>query len=244
MYERLNQAAIFLVPVGPAFYFGFHTYKDLISSEIHPLIAFLVGFCMAGALELIGIVAGHLAVEFADKGKYVHSLVASLILVSYVVLGVSGLQDILDKTVAVFLLAPLGYLLMGMHKSNRDTGIQQTNLFIHEQQRREQQEDEDRAHKHELAIRRQTLKHEKEMAKLTAQPAAQIPAQVSPKKRTKLSKDEAKLAIVSALQENPGQSQRDLAELVGISKGSVGNYTGELLGEGILVKNGNGLTVK
>jgi hypothetical protein len=120
-YTIAGWLAMIAVPIAPAFYFGFGTGVDAYQAA-EPLlggwaavIGILVGVVGAVGLELVGILAGHTAVRFFSQEDYGEAAIAAAILLSYVLLGISGLESWLQRGVVMFLIAPLAYLLVALH---------------------------------------------------------------------------------------------------------------------------------
>lgn len=121
-YTVLGWIAMLAVPLAPAFFFGFEFYKS-VYTEIHAWIGIVwvsvipslfIGAASALGLELVGVLSGHTAIKFWERNDVTRAGICVVILLSYVILGIVGLESILTKGVVMFLVAPLAYLLVGM----------------------------------------------------------------------------------------------------------------------------------
>ena len=121
-YSTLGWVAMIAVPLAPASFFAVAVFEA--GKLMLPGIAWLsvlIGIISAGGLEIVGILAGHLAIEFWQEKELGKAGFAAAIMSIYIALGIAGLllMDTLPRQAMVvgimmFLVAPLVYLLAGL----------------------------------------------------------------------------------------------------------------------------------
>lgn len=171
-YSILGWLAMVSVPIAPAFFFGHAMYTAAFNLTDTDWLSITVGVVSAAGLELVGILSGHAAVKFWRLGDDIKAAICGVILVAYVLLGISGLQGWLVKGVVMFLIAPLVYLLVALQESagvaeNTQETIENRNLA---------QEAEETEFKRKVQLAQMRLKHEERLARIQAR-ASTMPAQ-------------------------------------------------------------------
>lgn len=165
MYNYLGWAAMLSVPLAPAFFFGFEFFKDVYGQIyawtpnvwVAAIPSLIIGLVSAAGLEFVGILSGHNAIRFWERKELNQAVICAIILVSYVALGIVGLENIWTKGVVMFLVAPLVYVLIGMQGQLDKVESKEAEL-----------ETEDRQDERELKRLRLQLAHEEKMAKIQA----------------------------------------------------------------------------
>lgn len=165
MYNYLGWAAMLSVPLAPAFFFGFEFFKDVYSQIyawtpnvlVATIPSLIIGLVSAAGLEFVGILSGHNAIRFWERKELNQAVICAIILVSYVALGIVGLENIWTKGVVMFLVAPLVYVLIGMQGQLDKVELKESG-----------RESEDRQDERELKRLRLQLAHEEKMAKIQA----------------------------------------------------------------------------
>lgn len=238
MYIILGWVAMLSVPLAPAFFFGFSFAEDIYSqvfnmtgvAGIAAAFAIAVGVVSAAGLELVGILSGHNAVRFWEMGNKIHAALCGVILVSYVVLGISGLESVLAKGTVMFLVAPLVYLLVGMqgelNRSESKKGVQERQSLAIELRK----EEAAAQRQHELELERLRLDAEvkKERARQPKVVAGTQPATVARQPVNHPSTvDEltpGQLRVYEVMRDNPDLSQADIAKQLNVSRQAVGKH--------------------
>ena len=246
----LSYAAALAAPVGPAFYFGWHFAVDVyamvlpFSPTLAVVMAVFVGAAVAAALEGIGILAGHNAVDAFDIKAWGEMTISVLCLLSYVVLGIAGTEGAVLQVTVVFLMAVTAYIQLGVTRSLRKR--EQTNEKRDEEadaaaERRAKQErdDNERREKREYDFRMAQLQAQKEAKIAEANAAANAKAEVA--KANAAARIEKAKAAASHQEEvsygfqetkketmgniwKPGMKPTELARLSGVSKGYASKY--------------------
>jgi len=111
-YTLLGWLAMIAVPVSPAMFFGWKAYAALLILTGSDWLAVPGGILTALGLELVGIFAGHTAIEMYRRHDPRWKL-AALIMMVYVIIGTTELWSNPIGRVT-FLIAALVYLLVGL----------------------------------------------------------------------------------------------------------------------------------
>ena len=90
-FSFLTNLAPFVTPLGPAFFFGHSLYKTVQELTGSLWVSGLVGFVGALALESAGIMSSHVAIRLYEAGKTKKALLASLIVIIYLSVGITGI---------------------------------------------------------------------------------------------------------------------------------------------------------
>ena len=238
LYTVLGWVAMLSVPLAPAFFFGFSFAEDIYAQVfsmtgivgIAAAFAIAVGIVSAAGLELVGILSGHNAVRFWESGSKIHAALCGGILISYVVLGISGLESVLAKGTVMFLVAPLVYLLVGMqgelNRSESRKGTQERQSLAIEL--RKEEAAAQRQHQLELEKLRLDAEVRKERARQPKVVAPRQPATIYPQPVNHPSTvDEltpGQLRVYEAMRDNPNLSQADIAKKLEITRQAVGKH--------------------
>lgn len=163
-YTTLGWLATIAVPIAPAFFFGWSVYTEIqTQTNGHTWLAVPIGSLSAFGLEVTGILAGHMLVEFWQRQSYGRAAIAAIILLIYTSLGVIHLQGTVGAI--MFLIAPLVYLLVAL----RHTLTNETAAERDQTQAQRQQTAADRQHQRQLEITQLQLKHQEKLARIQYQ---------------------------------------------------------------------------
>lgn len=160
MIARLSMIAPIVTPLAPAAFFGHSAYMALFEATGLVWLSVVAGIATAAGLEMVGILAGHTAIEFwrfNDRRAWL----AALLLLAYIAIGTVELWHV-PVGRAVFLIAGLAYIVVGLRT---DAAQVSANLT--------QESAEDRKNAQELATLRLQYQHEEKLARIQAQAAAQ-----------------------------------------------------------------------
>lgn len=113
-YDILAIVAMIAVPLAPAFFFGHAVYTAVLALLTPAWIAIVIGTVAALGLELVGILAGHVANTAWRVGDYGRAVVGGLVMGVYVIIGVVELWGSIGAV--MFLIAPLVYLLAALQE--------------------------------------------------------------------------------------------------------------------------------
>lgn len=150
-YSTLGWAAMIAVPLAPASFFAVAVFEA--GKLMLPGVAWLsalIGIISAGGLEIVGILAGHLTIEFWQEKEIGKAGFAAAIMLTYIVLGITGLllidtlpQEAMTVGVMMFLVAPLVYLLTGLRYTADEfrarVSFQKANDEVAEKERQEKE---------------------------------------------------------------------------------------------------------
>lgn len=190
IFAVIGWLSIIATPVAPAFFFG-----QAVASTIEAAwLGNIVGAFAAIGLEGIGIFAGHTAVKSFRLGLKKEGMVATAVLIAYVVLGAYKLEGFGR---IMFFMAPLGYLILGLHDSiivfeeqsiasgneaqraieaqlaaDNEVKLEAMRLEAERQKERDQLAAERQARLDQQAAEKERLAHEERMAKIAAKTAA------------------------------------------------------------------------
>lgn len=137
-YSMLGWLAMILTPVGAVIFFGWRVYTAVYTETSSDWLAIPAGIAAAVGLEMVGIFAGHLAMELWQR-KDGRAWLAVGIMVVYVAIGVIELAGTIGQV--MFLIAPLVYVLVGLRQAvdeqvGRETAVSQTKLDFQLEQAR------------------------------------------------------------------------------------------------------------
>lgn len=192
IYQILGWLAVLFTPVAPAFFFGWRVYSAVWEMTQLNWLALVVGLCAAIGLEAIGIFAGHTAVDAWQAKQWGPAVVASIILLVYVVIGVWELQGTIGMV--MFLIAPLGYVVLGLrdtmathlHQADQDQQLQNQQKKVEADQKKEEaaqkleldrlakmkeieQQAQEAEYQRKLHIAQLRLAHEEKLAEIESQ---------------------------------------------------------------------------
>ena len=257
MYDMLGWIAVVSVPLAPVFFFGHRIYRELLQLTGWAWWSLFIGFAGAIGLEIVGILAGHMASEFWQSEKPLHAGISALVLMGYVTVGVAELWGTVGAV--MFVIAPMVYLLLAMrethgHVRHKTDQVKATRLAYELEQ-----EALDRQLARELKARRLELRHQEKLALAAPKPTeTQMKPtetetetrrnQAKPKpKPTKPAETKTKPVETNAkptrnrnrntnrdrvfetLQRNPNATNTQISETIGISPQMVGRYRKEFV---------------
>lgn len=213
-YTILGWLAIVAVPISPVFFFGWKVHTEVFATSQSLWLSAPVGLLSAIGLEIIGILAGHLAMEFWRSGNMSRAYVAAGIMGVYVIIGVWELWGTVGAV--MFIIAPLVYVLVALrqvadqeateHARNEKRSIV---IDYRAKEAAAQRDHEARLRKMELDAE---VKKEKIHAPVSLMVSRKPEETAEPKKET--------MERVW----KPGMKPTELATLAGVSKGYASKY--------------------
>ncbi len=167
-YLWLGWLAMLVMPLAASINFGWVAYTGFVTRDIPGLLAVIGGVSVGIGLELLGAIAGHLAVTFYGQRDWARLAVAGGGVAGYVAVGTYELFDI---PVARFVpaLAGIVYVLVGLRS---DLDASQTEQ---KQVRAEKRQDD-----LELKKLRMQYQHEERLAEIERERASTEPALSAP----------------------------------------------------------------
>jgi len=166
-YSTIGWLAMIAVPVAPAFFFGWNVFAE-VRAETEGLLwlAIPVGVFSAFGLEVTGILAGHLLMEFWKRRSYDRAALSGVILLIYTAIGVVHLWGSVGST--MFIIAPLVYLLVALrHTLTNETAVEENQGGYQRQAAAE-----DREHQRRLDVEKMRLQHEERLARINGKNGA------------------------------------------------------------------------
>lgn len=165
-YDYLSLVAMIAVPLAPAFFFGHAVYTAVVSLPAAAWIAVTVGVMAALGLELVGILAGHVANTAWRLGDYGRAVLGGLIMAVYVVIGVVELWGSIGAV--MFLIAPLVYLLAALQDGLHTAVSQQVVETAVSRQQEQEERRQQREHAQRMELERLRLAHDEKLARIAA----------------------------------------------------------------------------
>lgn len=227
LYTILGWIATVAVPISPVFFFGWEVYKQVLTRSSSWLLAGGVGLVSAIGLEIVGILAGHLAMEFWRSGRMNRAYLAAGIMAIYVLIGIVELWGTIG--VVMFLIAPLVYVLVALNQ-------------VAEYEQREGEKDKKRSQvidyrqheaeaqrKHDLELERLRLANEVKLAKVNAATIAQ-PVTVAAVAPPVAELTETQQRILDAFRAQPDATITAIAEQLGVSRQAVSKQAKKMNG--------------
>jgi len=189
IFTIIGWLSIIATPVAPAYFFG-----AAVASTIETAwLGNIVGTFAAIGLEGIGIFAGHTAVKSFRLGLTKEGMVATAVLIAYVVLGAYKLEGFGR---IMFFMAPLGYLILGLHDSI--IAFEEQSIASENEAQRAKQELLAADNEAKLETMRLEAERQKERDQLAAQRQARIDQQAAEKERLAHEERMAKIAAKTA----------------------------------------------
>jgi DNA-binding CsgD family transcriptional regulator len=227
LYGFLSFVAILAVPVAPVFFFGWRVYEE-VSRKAGPLLGGLVGLFSAIGLEIVGVLAGHLATEFWKTGKTSRAVLAAAIMGIYVVIGVYELRGTIGAV--MFVIAPLVYVLVGLQYIASDEKTQEQRQDNRKQVIDYREREAAAQRQHELDMERLRLDADVKKEKLrqpkvvaAAQPVNYHVSTVNhPSTIDELTPSQRK--VYDAMMDNPDKNQAEIADLLGVTRQAVSKH--------------------
>lgn len=216
-YSAMGWIGIFTVPLAPAFFFAWDIFTEVMG-KTGGIVALAVAVAIAAAvgLEVVGILAGHNAIEFWKRKERESAIAAGVIMVCYTAIGMYQLRG--TTGAIMFLVAPMVYILVALRHNlgeEKTAEKQQVNY----DRRVEAQE---REHRQRLEAAQLKLKHEERMEQIKAKattPVAQIVAMQQPQATTETTKKERMMSLWQ-----PGMGATELARRAGVNKSTASRY--------------------
>lgn len=233
-YTILGWIAMLTVPLAPAFFFGFEFYKS-IYTEIYAwagivwvsvIPSVIIGGASALGLEFVGVLSGHTAIKFWERNDLVRAGVCVAILLSYVVLGIVGLESVLTKGVVMFLVAPLVYLLVGMLNELDRAEAEQARNSKRSQVIDYRAKEAAAQREHEARLRKMELDAEVKKEKIHAPQ----PIPVAPVAAPVAELTETQQRILDVFREQPGATITQVAEMLGVTRQAVSKQVKQMNG--------------
>lgn len=200
-YDILAIIAMIAVPLAPAFFFGHAVYTAVASLPAPTWLAVVIGAAAAVGLELVGILAGHVANTAWRLADYGRAVLGGLIMAVYVIIGVVELWGSIGAV--MFLIAPLVYLLAALQDGLHTAVNQQVAETAVSRQQEQEDRRQQREHEQRMELERLRLAHDEKLARIAAKPQPQ-PRQIARQDTGNLPHDWRQLT---------GQQRHDLAHL-------------------------------
>ncbi|MBX3058277.1 MAG: hypothetical protein KF770_17580 [Anaerolineae bacterium] len=200
-YDYLSLVAMIAVPLAPAFFFGHMVYTAVAMLPAPAWLAIIIGVAAAVGLELVGILAGHVANTAWTVKDYGRAALGALVMVVYVAIGVVELWGSIGAV--MFLIAPLVYLLAALQEGLHTAVNQQVAETAVSRQQEQEERRQQREHEQRMELERLRLAHDEKLARIAAKPQPQ-PRQIARQDTGNLPHDWRQLT---------GQQRRDLAHL-------------------------------
>lgn len=200
-YTYLGWLAIVAVPIAPVFFFAWDVYQEVLTRANYWLLAAGVGLVSAIGLELVGVLAGHLAMEFWRTGNTQRAILSGGIMGVYVLIGVIQLWGTIGMV--MFIIAPLVYVLVALRQVAEQEATEharhEKRSIVIDYRAKEAQADR----QHQLELERLRLANEVKLAKVQASTMPALPAQEPAQSELNLHKC--------------GKCQRDFATVQGLN---------------------------
>lgn len=213
-YSYLSTLAILTVPLAPVFFFGWQVHTEVLTTSQSLWLSVPVGLLSAIGLEVIGILAGHLAMEFWRSGNMQRAYLSGVVMAVYVVIGFWELRGTIGAV--MFIIAPLVYVLVALQDvatlERHDATIAAKRSDVIGYRERKEQADRDQQLKLEKLRLDADVKKEKIHAPVSLPVSRKPEETIEPKKET--------MERVW----KPGMKPTELAALAGVSKGYASKY--------------------
>lgn len=256
---KLGPFAVALMPSLFTAYAIFYTFAD----EAGPILALIFAITVGLAMETVGIVATHTAIDLynAKESGVIQPVKFRLMvwLVPVYVVGVSSVVYFSEHAftplvkglgVASPFLTCIVYIAVALARDIRRTEAQQERV----EDKQDDREDDERRWQREKERIEIELKHQEKMARIASKQrpnTVQVPSNLDAQDRpldaaneARLASKEAKLdALLDFLTNNPFASYADIGRQIGLSKSSGENYARSLMDAGKLRRNGEGWEV-
>lgn len=215
-YTILGYIAMIVMPLAASINFGWQAYSGFISNHVPVSLATIGGVSVGIGLELLGAIAGHLAIKYYGQRDWNRTGISSAAIALYVLVGT---VEMLTIPFARFipLLAAVVYVLVGL----QDDATSQDQAKAKEQRQsliiQHRKEEAEAIRQHELEMEKLRLNAELKKEKLKAGGVSNM---VSRKhEETGATKKETMARFWK-----PGMKPTELAELAGVSKGYASKY--------------------
>jgi len=167
-YKILGWLAMLLTPIGAVIFFGWRVYTAVYTETSNAYLATPAGVAAAVGLEMVGIFAGHLAMELWQR-RDGRAWLAAGIMAVYVAIGVIELSGTIGQV--MFLIAPLVYVLVGLRQAVDEAAAAETAVSSTKLRYQMDQAAADRELERELRRKRQEAATAVKLAKFKSGPA-------------------------------------------------------------------------
>ena len=158
IYKTLTRIAVVSVPIAPVTFFGWRVGVEVFETTSQLWLAIPAGFLTATGLEIVGVLAGHIALRYYQEQRWILASIAATIMAIYVYIGASELVGTIGET--VFYITPLVYILAGLQGVAETIEVQRSDATEFEREQwRVQQE----------------YKHTEKLARIDAKNASHTP---------------------------------------------------------------------
>jgi type II secretory pathway pseudopilin PulG len=144
-YTLIGNFAVWAVPIAPASFFAITIYDALVP-RLGVWLALFVAIVGAAGFETVGILNGHAMVQFWNQKKYSFAIAATILLISYVAIGLYELGATIGGVMIV--IGFIVYLTQGL-------------LTEHRHGRAEKQAADEQRRQAQLAAQRAQLERER-----------------------------------------------------------------------------------
>ncbi len=256
----------FFVALMPAMFTAYSIYNTF-KGEAGILLASLFAFVVGLAIETVGIVATHTAIDLYNayqkgliesvKFKLMAWLVPTYVICVASIVWFSG--DAFTPLVKglgiaspfltgiVYIAVALARDLFNIESKIEDVEDKQLDLEAEERQYQREQDDKDRQHKRDQKTRQTELKHAETMSKISVQigqPTVQKATQIDALDAINVSRSKNKNKMLDTVEklfnDNPEFNRSAVARELGVVRQTIGNHLDELESAGRITRNGNG----
>ena len=158
LYTVIGWLGMVAVPIAPAFFFAWRIYSEAITLTQRPWLAIPVAIFSAIGLEIVGIYAGHVGMQYHQRADRRWWLAAGIMLI-YVAIGVYELRGTIGMV--MFLITPLVYILVALHHGLSEQQAEETAVSQFELAERRRQAEWEREQKAADREARRQLKLQK-----------------------------------------------------------------------------------
>lgn len=226
-YSYLSTLAILTVPLAPVFFFGWQVHTEVFTTSQSLWLSVPVGLLSAIGLEIIGILAGHLAMEFWRSGNMQRAYLSGGVMIVYVVIGFWELRGTIGAV--MFIIAPLVYVLVALQDvatlERHDAAVSAKRSDVISYRERQAQADREQA----IELERLRLANEVKLAKVAAatNPQSVTVAAVAPQVAELT---DTQQRILDAFRAQPGATITAIAEQLGVTRQAVSKQVKQMNG--------------
>lgn len=226
-YTILGWLAIVAVPISPVFFFAWDVYTEVLTKADYWILAAAVGIVSAIGLEAVGVLAGHLTMEFWRTGKLSRAYLSAGIMAAYVLIGVIQLWGSIGMV--MFIIAPLVYVLVALRQVAEQEATEhdrnEKRSIVIDYRAKEAQAER----QHKLDLERLRLTNEVKLAKVQAATAPQ-PSPVALVAEPVAKLTDTQQRILAAFKEQPGANITQVAEMLGVTRQAVSKQVKQMNG--------------
>lgn len=226
-YSFLSSIAILTVPLAPVFFFGWQVHTEVLATSQSLWLSIPVGLLSAIGLEIIGILAGHLAMEFWRSGNMQRAYLSGAVMLVYVVIGVWELWGTIGAV--MFIIAPLVYVLVALQDvatlERHDATIAAKRSDVIGYRERKEQADREQQFKLEKLRLDADVKRAKVAGATIPQPVLVAPVAPQVAELT-----EAQQRILDAFKAQPNATITEIAGQLGVTRQAVSKQVKQMNG--------------